>query len=213
MIIFSFSDFRLRFAEAEWEKERDGWRSVVQLNVVRSITTIQKVIEAEINGEVPVDSDDDDSSTLANDVNEIEPLKFNDRHQLLLIRLAPLNGVEAELKRRLGAGSEPLAPAVSPLSATPFEEPRVGGSTRNRKKLEFSVRSWREVLDPDLRQIAESSKQNSDSVTQTIAGCKDDMKALWEDRTVRLALKRRGIQLNDTAGLYAIFPCISYWHT
>ncbi|KAF9564079.1 heterotrimeric G protein alpha subunit [Agrocybe pediades] len=199
----TLKNFRLRFAEAEWEQERNGWRSVVQLNVVRSITTIQKVIEAEINGEVPVDSDDDDS-TLDHDVNEIEPLKFNDRHQLLLIRLAPLCGVEAELKRRLGAGSESFVPSAAPLSATPFDEPDASGgtSTRSRKKQEFAVRSWKDVLDPNMRQIAESSTQSLDTITETIAGCKDDMKALWEDRTVRLALRRRGIQLNDTAGFF-----------
>jgi guanine nucleotide-binding protein subunit alpha len=53
-------DFRMRYARAEWEKERNGWRSVVQLNVVRSIITIQNVIEAEMNGDAPVDSEDDE---------------------------------------------------------------------------------------------------------------------------------------------------------
>ncbi|KDR77215.1 hypothetical protein GALMADRAFT_66144 [Galerina marginata CBS 339.88] len=197
----SESDFRMRFAKAEWERERNGWRSVVQLNVVRSIITVLKVIEAEMNGDVLVDSEDDDLAII-NDPNDVEPMKFTDRHQLLMIRLAPLLGVEAELKRRLGAGSDPLPPAITPMSATPFDSPDAG--TNIRRKPEFSVRSWKDVLglEGSESKAGESSKHGIDAATPTIADCKDDMKALWEDKTVRLALKRRRLQLGDSAGFF-----------
>ncbi|KIM41553.1 hypothetical protein M413DRAFT_11089 [Hebeloma cylindrosporum] len=192
----SESDFRMRFAAAEWERERAGWRSVVQLNVIRSIITILRVIEAEINGDVPLDSEDEVASS--SEVDDADA-KFTDRHQLLIIRLAPLNGVEAELKRRLGAGSDPLPPAASPMAATPFEEPDL--DTNTRRKPEFSVRSWKEVLHTaDVS--ADAPSQSLESVTSIIAGCKDDMKALWEDKAVRHALKRRRLQLGDSAGFF-----------
>ncbi|KAF8153162.1 heterotrimeric G protein alpha subunit [Crassisporium funariophilum] len=196
----TLKNFRMQYAPTEWEQERDGWRSVVQLNVVRSIITIQKVIEAEMNGDVPADSEDD--HTTLNEANEIEGMKFTDRHQLLMIRLAPLLGVEAELKRRLGAGSEPVPPSITAMSATPFETPDAG--TNPRRKPEFSVRSWKEVLAPQTRdaRTGESSKSGSDSATSILAGCKDDMKALWDDKAVRLALKRRRLQLPDSAGFF-----------
>ena len=187
-------DFRMRYARAEWEKERDGWRSVVQLNVVRSIITIQKVIEAEMNGDVPADSEDDQPSF--DEANEAEVLKFTDRHQLLMIRLAPLLGVEAELKHRLGEGSIPLS---SPMSATPFDTPR---GNQFRRKPEFSVRSWRDVV----TRPCDPAPDSRDTVTAVLAGCKDDMKALWDDKAVRLALKRRRLQLPDSAGLYDSYP-------
>ncbi|CAA7268801.1 unnamed protein product [Cyclocybe aegerita] len=187
----TLKNFRMRFAAAEWEKERHGWRSVVQLNVVRSIITILKVIEAEMNGDVPADSEDD--QTMLNEANGVESMKFTDRHQLLMIRLAPLIGVEAELKRRLGAGSEPV-PSIAPMAATPFEAPDVENNVR--RKPEFYVRSWKDVLGEG------SSNPNIDSSAATIADCKDDMKALWEDKAVRLALKRRRLHLNDTAGFF-----------
>jgi len=187
----------MRFAAAEWERERAGWRSVVQLNVVRSIITVLRVIEAEINGDVPFDSEDELASL--SDRDEAEAQKFTDRHQLLIIRLAPLNGVEVELKRRLGAGSDPLPPAASPMSATPFEEPDL--ELNVRRKPEFSVRSWKEVLHT-ADAMADSPSQSLESVTSTLADCKDDMKALWEDKAVRNALKRRRLQLGDSAGLY-----------
>ncbi|KAF9485697.1 heterotrimeric G protein alpha subunit [Pholiota conissans] len=191
----SESDFRMKYAQEEWERERDGWRTVVQLNVVRFINAIIKVIESEMNGDVPLDSDEDQ---IINEVNESDAVKFTDRHQLLLIRLAPLLGVEADLKRRLGAGSEEFAASASSLSATPFDTP-IGPNIR--RKAEFSVRSWQDVLNTEQTDTA-SSIQRADAISATIASCRDDMKALWQDKTVRVALKRRRIQLNDTAGFF-----------
>ena len=186
----------MRYARAEWEKERNGWRSVVQLNVVRSIITIQKIIEAEMNGDVPADSEDD--QPYLNEANEVEALKFTDRHQLLMIRLAPLLGIEAELKHRLGAGAEPVSPPLNSMSATPFDAP---SGNQLRRKPEFSVRSWKDVLDLSTRSVDSNTQ---DTATCVLAGCKDDMKALWDDKAVRLALKRRRLQLPDSAGLYDI---------
>lgn len=185
-------DFRMKYARTEWERERNGWRSVVQLNIVRSIITIQKVIEAEMNGDVNVLSDSDDDQPCFDEANEAEVLKFTDRHQLLMIRLAPLLGVEAELKHRLAEGTVPVS---SPLTATPFDPP---GDNQLRRKPEFSVRSWRDVVARPSSPFPETR----DTVTSVLAGCKDDMKALWDDKAVRLALKRRRLQLPDSAGLY-----------
>lgn len=194
-------DFRMRYAQEAWEKERNGWRSVVQLNIVRSITTILNVMEAELNGDVPAESDDDERTQVDDDNNNDEEVRrFTDRHQLLMIRLAPLRGVEAELKHRLGAGSEPVQPALS-MTATPFEDPSESRNFR-RTLPEFSVRSWKEVLDPEERpQPVLETKGEIDSATLTISGCKNDMKELWDDKCVRLALKRRKLRLPDSAGL------------
>lgn len=186
----------MRYAKAEWEKERNGWRSVVQLNVVRSIITIQNVIEAEMNGDAPQESEDDQVAFDGD--NEVEIFKFTDRHQLLMIRLTPLLRVEAELRLRLGAGSELVPPALNSMSATPFDNPY---SNQLRRKPEVSVPSWKDVLDPTGRP-GEISPKFVDTVTSVLAGCKDDMKALWDDKAVRLALKRRRLQLPDSAGLY-----------
>jgi hypothetical protein len=190
----------MQYAKAEWSKERNGWRAVVQLNVVRSITAILRVLEAEMNGDSPVDSEDDGTSA-SQDSSDEESLKFIDRHQLLMIRLAPLLGVEGELKRRLGTGPEHAHAAASPMSATPFDEPE---TTSKRKLPEFSVRSWRDVVSPEERHSqssAGSSSSKLDFPTDTIASCRDDMKALWNDKTVQLALKRSKLQLPDSVGL------------
>ncbi|KAF8065099.1 heterotrimeric G protein alpha subunit [Lyophyllum atratum] len=190
----TLKNFRMRYSREDWEKERHGWRAVVQLNIVRSITTILSVIEAELSGEVPAESEHDQ-------VEDEEEMKFTDAHQLLMIRLAPLRGAEAELKRRLGAGSEPVQPAL-PMIATPFEVVTEAASLR-RTDPEFAVRSWKDVLDPEGKPVRiEETSGDLDSVTDLIAGCKDDMKALWDDKSVRFALRRRKLRLPDSAGFF-----------
>jgi hypothetical protein len=123
-------------------------------------------------------------------------LRLDERHSLLLIRLAPLRAVETLLKRRLGPEAEPQQPELL-MAATPFDEP--AGRSLSKPSQEFAVRSWKEVLDPESR--ANHAGDDLDSVTRTIAACKDDMKALWNDKTVRLALKRQNQRLPDSAGL------------
>jgi len=131
---------------------------------------------------------------LFDEANEVEVLKFTDRHQLLMIRLAPLLGVEAELKHRIGEGTLSV-PSHSNMSATPFDIP---SGNQLRRKPEFSVRSWKDVVSrpTDLYPNARNT------VTSVLAGCKDDMKALWDDKAVRSALKRRRLQLTDSAGFF-----------
>ncbi|KAG5651206.1 hypothetical protein H0H81_009473 [Sphagnurus paluster] len=210
----SESDFRMRYAREDWDKERHGWRAVVQLNIVRSITTILAVMEAQLNGEnenenAPDDSDDEIQVQARNEVvdpaDDDEDARFSDRHHELMIRLSPLKGVEAALKRRLGAGSEPLQPSLA-MIATPFEElgDEVQVPAQVRRTLpEFSVRSWKDVLEPEGRPVrTEETGVDLDTVTDTIAELKDDMKALWDDRTVKLALRRRRLQLPDSAGFF-----------
>jgi hypothetical protein len=195
-----FVDFQMRYAPSAWERERASWRAVVQLNVVRSIIAILTMVEAEMNGDVTADTDDENDDVVDENDDEGDhdvALKFSDRHQLLMIRLAPLRQVEADLKRRLGAGAEPVHP-LSPMLATPFDTPYTNPHFK-RKLTEFSVRCWKDVLDPDTPKTRVDHSA-LDSATLTIAGCKEDMKVLWEDKFVRLALRRRKVRLLDSAG-------------
>jgi guanine nucleotide-binding protein alpha-1 subunit len=182
----------MRFAQSEWEKERNGWRAVVQLNIVRSITTILAAVESDIGGDPAQESDEEVSV----DAGDDEELQFNETHSLLMIRLSPLRAVETLLKRRLGPGAEPHQPEL-PMAATPFDQP-VGRSV-GKSSQEFAVRSWQEVLDAESR--TDDAGEGLVSATLTIAACKDDMKALWNDKTVRQLLKRRKQILPDSAGL------------
>ncbi|KAJ7135441.1 heterotrimeric G protein alpha subunit [Mycena crocata] len=189
----TLKNFRMQYARDAWEQERTGWRAVVQLNIIRSIILILEIIEGEMSGNVPLEEDEAPRrfSDTAADV-------FTDKHRLLMIRLAPLRGVEADLKRRLGAGAEPVHPSL-PMSATPFDDP-VAIPAPNRLG-EFFVRSWTDAIDPAHPQRS-PTHADLDSSTITLMTCKDDMQALWSDPAVQLALDRRKVRLADTAGFF-----------
>ncbi|KAG6844212.1 hypothetical protein H0H87_008881, partial [Tephrocybe sp. NHM501043] len=194
----TLKNFRMRYAQEDWEKERNGWRSVVQLNIVRSIITILGVVEAELNGDPPAEWEDGDS---VSQVDELEAAQFDEQHRLLAIRLSALHGVEAELKRRLGTGSESLQ-ADQPMVSTPFET-LTDASNLRRAVSEFAVRSWKDVLDPMDRPIYTTEPgAGLDTLSDIISGCKNDMIALWNDKAVRIALKRRKLRLPDSAGFF-----------
>ncbi|KAF5392833.1 hypothetical protein D9757_000975 [Collybiopsis confluens] len=189
----TLKNFRMHYDTEAWGKERNGWRAVVQLNVVRSILTILAVINAELNGEALDDTQDDKTN---------EPMNFSDSHQLLMIRLAPLRGVESNLQRWLGSGAEPY-PTSGPMAATPFDAPVYKAADANENapgsvaQREFAVRCWLDVVDPEAQ-----NNLDFESVTIGLAGHSADMKALWEDEVVQRALAKRKLILPDSAGFF-----------
>jgi guanine nucleotide-binding protein subunit alpha len=44
-----------------------------------------------------------------------------------------------------------------------------------------------------------------DEVLGVIAGCREDIRSVWEDRVVRDMLARRKVRLEDSAGLCVLF--------
>ena len=136
---------------------------------------------------------------------------LNANYKLLKLRLAPLRRVGADLELRLGEAAteerDGSADEYGPLGFAP------------KQRNEFGVRKLTEALEKvSLRQengnISNSSTKvgnpllgkNSpehkvDEPTEVLAGCLDDMKALWNDRAVRVMLKKRRVHLEETAGL------------
>lgn len=197
----TLKNFRLRYSPDDWEKERNGWRAVVQLNIVRSISLILRVLEAEFNGEpVAEELQGEDTGLAMDDVSDSDSVQLTDWHQMLMIRLAPLRSVEVDLKKRLGTGDYTQT-IRGPLKASPFEDDM--SSRPTRRMFEASVRSWQDLLDPGRHKMAKAEVPvEQDAITTTIAGCKDDMKSLWSDKAVRSALHRRKIRLPDSAGFF-----------
>ncbi|KAG6901805.1 hypothetical protein C0995_007741 [Termitomyces sp. Mi166 len=219
----SESDFRMKYARMAWTAERLSWRAVIQLNLIRSIITIVEALQAEMDGEpiraLPVprpllthaenlntapQRESIDSEFLDPDMHtwESEPIQMTDKHELLKLRLGPLRRVETDLKRRLGAGTEEV---VSGGGGVLGEDPV-------RRTKEFGVRGWKHVFEGPLAALSGNSQHNSpekanavDDATEVIVECRQDMKALWVDPTVKAVLKRRRIRLEDSAGLYVFF--------
>jgi guanine nucleotide-binding protein subunit alpha len=142
------------------------------------------------------------SDSTASDGDEVPPLSvpLTDKHQLLKLRLGPLRRVEADLKKRLGAGTEEIV-------GTDTE-----GSGRSRTK-EFGVRALKDALGILTNNGAADGEQQTDEATEVIASCKDDMKTLWTDEAVRTVLTKRRMRVEDSAGLLVVlfglfYPCV-----
>ncbi|KIK81720.1 hypothetical protein PAXRUDRAFT_15081 [Paxillus rubicundulus Ve08.2h10] len=176
----TLKNFRMRFARDKWAQERASWRTVIQLNLVRYVNTIFEALQQEINDE-----------------NEEDPILLADKHHLLKARLRPLRGVEQDLKRLLGAKPDEVD---TPPRTSPRGSPRASS--------EFFVRSWnwRDFLQAsrngDSSRLSPRHDVSSHHVTEVIAGCKDDIKALWEDNVIQEMLRRRRVRLEDSASFF-----------
>jgi hypothetical protein len=140
----------------------------------------------------------------------LPPLRFKEKHRLLKLRLGPLSGIQTDLEQKLGAGSTELY-NTSVTTAAPFDH------VQNRRALqEFSINSnngWKTALDKfrTMRPVrAENGpgsmrkakdENDEDDVSEVLASLKDDIKALWEDPTVKEMLNRRKVRIEDAPGL------------
>ncbi|PPR05527.1 hypothetical protein CVT24_003270 [Panaeolus cyanescens] len=226
----TLKNFRMRYARAAWDEERASWRAVIQLNLIRSIITIVEAIQDEMeaasgnppsptsrhanyassSGESPTTSSFHHSSPSDGASQAGFSTLLTERHQLLKLRLGPLRRVETDLKRRLGEGAEEeqdgAAASMGPLD---------GSNGHRSQRREFSVRRLHDALQkgasvhkPSGRSVNGGSHTESDEdvtiddATEIIASCRDDMRSLWCDESVRAVLKNRKIRLEDSAGFF-----------
>ncbi|KAG7087233.1 hypothetical protein E1B28_013214 [Marasmius oreades] len=242
----TLKNFRMAYARDEWERERASWRAVIQMNLIRSIAIILEALQAEANNE-PIPSSEYDSvveesykqrpSTSevlvtprpptrripGNLLDEKDKILLSDKHENLKRRLAPLQRVESDLKRVLGAGTEEVR-SMDMEGGDNVALPSVDGSqiirpsSPRRAGQEVFVRPWlwKEALQTGLHGSAYTNGDripglNSDSryeesglqqASRVIANSKDDMKSLWQDGTVRNILFKRNINIEESAGFF-----------
>lgn len=91
------------YAREAWQEERASWKAIVQLNLVRNVTTILHTLSRELSRPSsptpgPDEEDDEDGP----------PLAFTEKHQLLKLRLAPLRNLQ--VRRAFRGPPTPRAP-------------------------------------------------------------------------------------------------------
>ncbi|KAF8886733.1 guanine nucleotide binding protein, alpha subunit [Infundibulicybe gibba] len=196
------------YARTAWKKERASWRSVIQLNLIRSIITIVETLQAEMDhrpfspsspSPMPqnypyLNASASTSSSSSLDVTDslalsarkphgVTPL-LTDKHQLLKLQ---------DLKRRLGAGAEEVV-LPEGMDSQPPSPTTLGAGRRgefgNTERLYASSAGHGD------------GDEDWDDATDVIASCREDMMALWMDEAVRAVLKIRGMRLEDSAGFF-----------
>ncbi|KAL4252694.1 P-loop containing nucleoside triphosphate hydrolase [Abortiporus biennis] len=229
----TLKNIQLTFAPNAWAAERASWRTVIQLNLVRSVNAILDALNTEMQplSNTPSisaqsstpglfsDSEDSSDSDSFRSRRNLPALKFTSNHSLLKLRLTPLKRVEVDLKKFLGARSDELMINNSSTStsfdinstneepdtmmATPFDKTSYNPNPCRRPK-EFTVRShssWKLALRNATghRPTSPSGNDEKEGSNEVIAGCGEDMKALWNDSVVREVVKRRRVKLDDSA--------------
>jgi len=206
----------MRYANAAWKQERESWRAVIQLNLIRSAITILETLQAELDSD-PITTPEmlgmstEDLLRPSIDTTEfqLEPTEtplddlLMNKHHVLQLRLSPLRRVEADLKRRLGAGTEEVTGGT-----------RTGLLTENtlslNRRKEFGVRAWKDALGSLMESGSTAGRHNGekhrdpqppDEATEVIASRREDIKAMWMDKTVRGVLVKRRMRMEDSAGL------------
>ncbi|KAL5497750.1 hypothetical protein ACEPAH_2681 [Sanghuangporus vaninii] len=122
----TLKNFQLTYARKQWLAEKEAWRVVIQLNLVRSVNTIASAVARELPsssnaGELepePENAMDAETASILTlpdveaeqqDIEE-ESTKFplTEEHRNLLLRLAPLKAVQRNLEVKLGSGAEEI---------------------------------------------------------------------------------------------------------
>ncbi|KAI0354208.1 G-alpha-domain-containing protein [Trametes cingulata] len=178
---------------------------VIQLNLVRGINSILDVLAEEMaggSGPAIVDSDvSDDERPYAPRTGSGGQLQFTGKHRLLKLRLAPLRTVQHDLEMRIGihAGGD-----IHDVISSPPSSPVLGGRERKQEFFVRSATSWKQ-LHARMPSDATAARYQDAQMRETadiIAGCADDMKAIWADPTVREMLQRKGIRMEATPGFF-----------
>jgi guanine nucleotide-binding protein alpha-1 subunit len=210
----------MTYARKEWTQERASWRAVIQLNLVRNVNTILDILAEEISG-FRSGSDDDEyqdsrgpsPSTTITPTGTSLPTQFSEKHRLLKLRLGPLRRIQKDLESRLGAAATELH-STTVSTAAPFDVSDLNVIPGEPVVQEFSINSnngWKTALDRfrPVRAAAEASSvaqkrgwnAEATEIAEVIAGCAEDMKAMWEDPMFRAVLSRRDARVEYSPGL------------
>lgn len=192
--------FQKLYTPTAFHEERILWRSVIQLNIVRSVRTI---LDALSDLRLPtLDSGGEDSDDGgANIPQELE---------MLQMRLTPLRHIEALLIAKLIPPSEDEATSVIGSSAiSAYHSQRSRSSEHSWRAQEVFVRpgaTWKGALARSTRarpvSLGTTGMQSRDEAQEVIHSCSYDIMALWNDRLVREVLRRRKIRLEESSGFF-----------
>ncbi|KAG8893697.1 hypothetical protein FRB99_001807, partial [Tulasnella sp. 403] len=216
-------EFQLLYAPASFAAERDSWKAVIYLNLVKSVRRILDAVAPDSPEEMLSD-DSDDLKGPANNVKKqpptlaqrsATPISFDRptvetaspsrgstdetyaKYSAMKMKLSPLALAEELLIRRL-AGPDGEDEATQLGSWSP------SATTSTSRIKEVFVRSssnWKKTLLFQKKDDSSPEKKQDDPFA-LVSACKNDMIALWKDEGVRKVLKEKGLRLEELPGFY-----------
>ncbi|KAF5340237.1 hypothetical protein D9611_007934 [Ephemerocybe angulata] len=189
-------NFQYQFAPKAFEAEAELWKPIVHLNLVRSINFVINFLNSRIAGMREVMKD----APMATG----QGLHFSGDVYRLIASLAPLRDVEDTLNQIL---------AVEPTSGQP-QATGINLYYNPAKAPEGSVAEgygWRNLAVTSRPSVDASSSSADDTPSisdrlwqarRVLLSCGEDIEKLWNDRTVRRALKSAEITLEEQPGFF-----------
>ncbi|KAI6121937.1 G-alpha-domain-containing protein [Pisolithus sp. B1] len=212
--------FQRLYTPSAFRAERILWRSVIQLNVVRSVRTI---LDAVSTARPPLPPPPSDIQSPAEE-SEDDALSVPHDIDLLKMRLSPLHHVEALLIAKLIPPSQddtwaPMtASSAGGTLVSPYHYPAYYHRPDQRwhHSQEVFVRpgatSWKGVLAksfpcatsgrPNSIDDASSTGVTRDEAQQVLHACCGDIISLWNNHFVRQLLTTRKIRLEEAPGFF-----------
>ncbi|CAE6516815.1 unnamed protein product [Rhizoctonia solani] len=196
--------FRLMQSPQAFAIERESWKSIIYLNVVRSILRVVDTVAPNFNLNNPTD---DNSQTFAR----------------LRLRLMPLRSVEASIVESLSSPTEVArtrTPKYSSISSWPNGRSSGRGSPRPEVDTEYDdvfvhpESPWQRLLQTCMRTTNairtstspsaehEGVAVNIDDPAVTLEACAADMKLLWSCPVIHQYLKNAGLFIEDMSGFF-----------
>ncbi|KEP53220.1 guanine nucleotide-binding protein alpha-4 subunit [Rhizoctonia solani 123E] len=197
--------FRLMQSSEAFAIERNSWKCIIYLNIVRSILKVIDIVAPNFNLKNPTDNDSQNFARLR-------------------LRLMPLRSVEASIVESLSSPGE-LGRTRSHHSYSNISPRSNGrGSSRGSPRPEMDSEyddvfvhpesSWQRLLQTCMRtanairtSTSPSAEHggmvaNTDDPAVTLEACAADMKLLWSNPVIHQYLKEAGLFMEDTSGFF-----------
>ncbi|THU91951.1 G-alpha-domain-containing protein [Dendrothele bispora CBS 962.96] len=203
----TLKNFQLMTDPKAFAAERASWRAVIQLNLVRSIHVILDAM-TRINDTSRTPSKastSSSSSPVSSDLSSLTDSTMDPELLEIRKRLASLLQVEELLTRRLTptgygeVGTTELAPVTTSLerTRTVFKEVAVNSAV-----------PWKEVFS---KIVSGKSGNNEEPLVdwndpndpgKVLHECAEDMKRLWNHKSVQEMLEKQNLRLEEMAGFF-----------
>ena len=202
---------KMLYAKDAFAEERSSWKAIIQLNLIRHILTVLKILEEEATGSSPPSSPRpvsaprsdpgpsqpapraSNSNLSANAAPSNHLSRQTAFHHTLRLRLAPLAEIESNLSKQLMQSS--LPPDTS-------KEPMVHSYTAWMKHFGYRSSANSASSSQAASPVSTVGLHFEDEAERVINTLKDDITALWNDMVVRNLLQERKVRLELEGGFF-----------
>ncbi|KAJ3839894.1 heterotrimeric GTP-binding alpha subunit [Lentinula raphanica] len=172
-------NFQLAFTPQQFQKERDVWKTIIQLNLISSVRTLLNILN-------DVDPNGQSLMTPPHTPGSHSNSPLNSKLRRIHLVLSPLLSMETDLKNILfSAGSSP-------------REIRVTAGTTWKSKLGFRD----SATSQQNSQLTNAQNIVKTNLVKLLEASKNDIDSLWKDEDTQRALQEREINLRDSPGFF-----------